>query len=75
MRKTIPSVALVCTALMVACAPTQENVQAGLTADEARSIAKEAYIFNYPLVMMYRTMYVQAIDVSPNTQKRPGRNV
>jgi hypothetical protein len=33
-----------------------------ITAEEARAIAKEAYIFNYPLVMYYRTMYVQAID-------------
>ncbi len=33
-----------------------------VTADEARTIAKEAYIFTYPLVMMYRTMYLQAID-------------
>ena len=33
-----------------------------VTADEARKIAKEAYIFTYPLVMMYRTMYLQAID-------------
>jgi hypothetical protein len=33
-----------------------------VTAKEAREIAKEAYIFNYPLVMMYRTMYLQAID-------------
>jgi hypothetical protein len=33
-----------------------------LTPDEARAIAKDAYIFNYPLVMMYRTMYLQAID-------------
>jgi len=33
-----------------------------LKPDEARAIAKEAYIFTYPLVMMYRTMYLQAID-------------
>ena len=33
-----------------------------VTAKEARQIAKEAYIFNYPLVMYYRTMYMQAID-------------
>ena len=33
-----------------------------LTADQARAIAKDAYIFNYSLVMMYRTMYIQAID-------------
>ncbi len=33
-----------------------------VTAQEAHQIAKEAYIFNYPLVMYYRTMYMQAID-------------
>ncbi|MBW1852489.1 MAG: hypothetical protein JRJ15_13910 [Deltaproteobacteria bacterium] len=33
-----------------------------VTPDEAKAIAKEAYIFNYPLVMYYRTMYLQAID-------------
>lgn len=33
-----------------------------VTPAEARKIAGEAYIFNYPLVMMYRTMYLQAID-------------
>jgi len=33
-----------------------------LSAGQARAIAKEAYIFNYPLVMYYRTMYLQAID-------------
>jgi len=38
------------------------SAQDKVTPDEARAIAKEAYIFNYPLVMMYRTMYLQAID-------------
>ena len=33
-----------------------------VTADKARIIAKEAYIFAYGLVMNYRTMYRQAID-------------
>jgi hypothetical protein len=33
-----------------------------VTPKDAREIAKEAYIFNYPLVMYYRTMYLQAID-------------
>ncbi len=61
-RSTRMSGVLLCVALMFSCAPTQENAQDKLTADEARSIAKEAYIFNYPLVMMYRTMYLQAID-------------
>jgi hypothetical protein len=34
---------------------------AGITAAEARVIAKEAYTFNFPLVMYYRTMYLQSI--------------
>jgi hypothetical protein len=38
------------------------TAQDKVTADEARAIAKEAYIFNYSLVMMYRTMYIRAID-------------
>jgi len=33
-----------------------------LSPAEAQAIAKEAYIFNYPLVWYYRTMYRQAID-------------
>jgi hypothetical protein len=36
--------------------------QSKLTPDEARAIAKDAYTFTYPMVMMYRTMYLQSID-------------
>ncbi|MGA9443455.1 MAG: hypothetical protein WBV18_08565 [Methyloceanibacter sp.] len=32
------------------------------TPPDVEEMAKEAYIFTYPLVMMYRTMYLQAID-------------
>ena len=39
-----------------------DSPKSELTDDEVRAIAKEAYIFNYPLVMYYRTMYLQAID-------------
>jgi hypothetical protein len=46
-------------------APSEPHAERGqLTPEEARAIAKEAYIFNYPLVMMYRTMYLQAIDTT-----------
>jgi hypothetical protein len=47
-----------CVALLATTAWAQDKV----TPAEARKIAREAYIFNYPLVMMYRTMYLQAID-------------
>jgi hypothetical protein len=43
-------------------ASTNVMAQAKVTPEQARAIAKEAYIFNYPLVMYYRTMYLQAID-------------
>ncbi len=51
--------AFLCTVVLLA---TNSWAQDKVTPDEARKIAKEAYIFNYPLVMMYRTMYLQAID-------------
>jgi hypothetical protein len=62
--------------LLAACSPEPESTapaapaaQAKLTADEARAIAKEAYIFNYSLVMMYRTMYIQAIDTKSESYR------
>jgi hypothetical protein len=38
-----------------------------LQASDAKAIAKEAYTFLYPLVMYYRTMYMQAIDASSSS--------
>lgn len=38
--------------------------QKELSPDEIRDITKRAYIFTYPLVLNYRTMYNQAIDSS-----------
>ena len=55
-RKLLVAIGLTSLVVTTACA------QPKVTPDEARAIAKEAYIFNYPLVMMYRTMYLQAID-------------
>jgi hypothetical protein len=38
-----------------------------MTPDQARKVAKEAYVFTYPLVMYYRTMYMQAIDATSSS--------
>ncbi len=35
--------------------------------DQVKATAKEAYIFTYPLVMYYRTMYMQAVDASSSS--------
>ena len=46
-----------------ACTLAIASVQAEeVTPAEARVIARDAYIFAYPLALQYRTMYVQAID-------------
>ena len=45
----------------------ERTTMSDLTASEAKAIAKEAYIFTYPLVMYYRTMYMQAIDASSSS--------
>jgi hypothetical protein len=50
------------TLLFVAGTASITSAQDKVTPDEARAIAKEAYLFSYPLVMMYRTMNLQAID-------------
>jgi hypothetical protein len=38
------------------------NETDGLSTDAARAIAQTGYTVTYPLLMYYRTMYVQAID-------------
>jgi len=39
--------------------------------EEARAIAEEAYIFAYPMLENYRTMYIQAVAASAPTFKAP----
>lgn len=57
-RKQFCLTVVAAVALTSTCGVAQDKV----TADEAKAIAKEAYVFNYSMVMMYRTMYIQAID-------------
>lgn len=55
--------------LLAACAkkdsaPPSETAQplSSVPPQEARTIAEEAYVYAYPMLENYRTMYVQAID-------------
>jgi len=41
---------------------TQDASDVPVTPEEAEAIAEEAYIYAYPMMESYRTMYVQAID-------------
>ena len=40
-----------------------------LSADEARAIAKEAFIYGFPMVVNYKTMYQYTIDKAPPNYK------
>jgi hypothetical protein len=58
-------VGLVAAALLVSgCKRTNEATEAGLSASEARAIAKDAYIYGFPMAANYQTMYKQAIDTT-----------
>jgi hypothetical protein len=56
-------------ATFVSCGVGAQDARADFTAtpDEARAIAKEAYLYGFPVVEMYKTLYTQAVDKkSPN---------
>ena len=63
-------VAMIVFALMSACAkdPSTPGAETGrasadeVTPEEASAIAEEAYVYAFPMIENYRTMYVQAID-------------
>jgi hypothetical protein len=61
-------IAVSATALVVpACAkdgstPSSQTAMEAVTPKEASAIAEEAYIYAFPMMENYRTMYVQAID-------------
>src|SRR5271156_4308235 len=46
------------------CNSTQKPSNVGLSAADARAIAKEAFIYGFPMAANYQTMYKQAIDKS-----------
>ena len=43
-------------------APSTAGAEAEVSPAEAKAIAEEAYVYAYPMLENYRTMYVQAID-------------
>ncbi|MCF5545817.1 DUF1254 domain-containing protein [Pseudomonas salomonii] len=45
------------------------------TPTEARAIAKEAYLYGYPVVEMYKTLYTQAVDKGGANFKAPFNHI
>jgi hypothetical protein len=62
--KNITVSALAVCALLACSQPTETQIASGseLTAEEARGIAKEAFIYGFPMVVNYKTMYLYVID-------------
>jgi hypothetical protein len=73
--------AIALTALMVACAKSEgptapSSATAGaVTPAEARAIAKEAYVYGFPLVDSYRIQYAYFIDTSGPEFKKPWNQI
>ncbi|TDF78179.1 DUF1254 domain-containing protein [Pseudomonas sp. H9] len=56
-------------ALLLSIANAQAEFNASL--DEARQIAKEAYLYGFPVVEMYKTLFTQAVDMGSPGYKAP----
>src|SRR5664280_245531 len=62
------------TSLLTGCSNKPEEstaTHAGPSPAEVRAIAKEAYIYGFPMVTNYDTMYKQAIDTSNKDYRAP----
>jgi hypothetical protein len=63
---------LVVLATGTACSSQDRGADiSGLSPEEAQAAAEDAYVFGYPLVMAYKTMYYFAIDSGTSQFKAP----
>ena len=74
MKKTLKSATLrgtiglaVILAVIVGCGPAPDAI----TPEEAQTIAKDAYVYGFPMVMNYKTIYNYVIDTSNPEYKGP----
>lgn len=70
---TSPLVRLICLALVIAGLPV--TAQAQVKPDEARAIAKEAYIYGYPMVDSYRIQHAYFVDTKNPEYKAPWNQI
>ena len=70
-RSTLPFLALVGGAMFCATTHAQETV----TPDEARTIAKEAYIYGYPMVDSYRIQHAYFVEIGNPEYKAPWNQI
>ena len=53
------------------CDNTKKPAESGIPAADARAIAKEAFIYGFPMAANYQTMYKQAIDTTGKDYRGP----
>jgi hypothetical protein len=58
-------------ALLVALASQHAHAEVAITPEQARAIAKEAYVYGFPMVMNYKTMYEYSVDTESPDYKGP----
>ncbi len=69
---TITAVAM---ALLTTFSFTEARAQSSLTPAEARAIAKEAYLYGYPMVDGYRILYTYFVDTGSPEFKAPWNQI
>jgi len=67
----IQALLVVSALLATACNRGTKTGLQNLSPDEARSIAKEAYVFGFPMVMNYKTMYNYTLNAQSPDYKGP----
>lgn len=79
MRTDIRTICGVCLIAMTlsftGCDNTKTTPEGGLTPADARAIAKEAFIYGFPMAANYNTMYKQAIDTTSKDYRAPFNTV
>jgi hypothetical protein len=73
-RSILAAAALTAGLLGTALMPTRASAQS-ISADEARAIAKEAYIYGFPPVDSYRILYSYFVDESSPEYKGPWNEI
>jgi len=67
-KKLLKAFPLIAALLLLGCdaenATESSEAKSELSADEARAIAKEAFIYGFPMVVNYKTMYQYSVDAA-----------
>lgn len=75
MNTTLPRAFFCMSALLALVTPSPSTAHAPITPQEARAIAKEAYLYGYPMVDGYRVQYTYFVDRQNPEYKGPRNKV